>query len=154
MNLISRIKKKIADYCVYQDRSHWEVEQKLKEESGISKEEQGEIIIWLIQNNFLNEERFARAYVRGKFNQKQWGRNKIISGLKQKRIPEKLIDQVLNEIDEDIYLSVLERIADKKWNSLAEESLVIKKKKLISFLAQKGYESSLLYELIKTKYSG
>lgn len=154
MNLISRIKKKIADYCVYQDRSHWEVEQKLKEESGISKEEQGEIIVWLIQNNFLNEERFARAYVRGKFNQKQWGRNKIISGLKQKRIPEKLIDQVLNEIDEDIYLSVLERIADKKWNSLAEESLVIKKKKLISFLAQKGYESSLLYELIKTKYSG
>lgn len=154
MNLISRIKKKIADYCVYQDRSHWEVEQKLKEESGISKEEQGEIIIWLIQNNFLNEERFARAYVRGKFNQKQWGRNKIILGLKQKRIPEKLIDQVVKEIEEEVYFSVLERIADKKWNLLTERSLLSKKKKLISFLTQKGYENSLIYELIKTKYSG
>ncbi|PQL90597.1 regulatory protein RecX [Apibacter adventoris] len=153
MNSILKIKKKLADYCVYQDRSHWEVEKKIKEASYLNEEEKGEIIIWLIQNNFLNEERFAKAYVKGKFNQKQWGRNKIIIGLKQKRVPEKLIDIALNEIDEEAYQATLEIVADKKWNSLIENTAISKKKKLISFLIQKGYENQLIYDLIKIKYS-
>ncbi len=148
MHTLSQIKKKLADYCVYQDRSHWEVEQKLREYSTLNKEEKGEIIIWLIQNDFLNEERFARSYVRGKFYQKHWGKIKISQGLKSKQIPEKLIQTGLQEIKEEDYKNALKKLAEKKWNSLTESNKFTKKKKLSLYLSQKGYESSLIYELL------
>ncbi|MXO34951.1 recombinase RecX [Apibacter sp. B3889] len=146
---LSQIKKKLADYCVYQDRSHYEVEQKLKELKTLNEDERGEILIWLIQNNFLNEERFSKSYARGKFYQKKWGKNKIKQGLKQKRIPTNLIDKGIEEINEEDYKSTLMELTEKKWNILRESEVYLKKKKIYNYLLQKGYEYNLINEILK-----
>lgn len=144
-----QIKKRLADYCVYQDRSHYEVEQKLKELRTLNEEERGEILIWLIQNNFLNEERFSKSYARGKFYQKKWGKIKIKQGLKQKRIPTNLIDKGIEEINEEDYKSTLMELTEKKWNILRESEVYLKKKKIYNYLLQKGYEYNLINEILK-----
>lgn len=146
---LSQIKKKLADYCVYQDRSHYEVEQKLKELRTLNEDERGEILIWLIQNNFLNEERFSKSYARGKFYQKKWGKIKIKQGLKQKRIPINLIDKGIEEIIEEDYKSTLMELTEKKWNVLRESDIFLKKKKIYNYLLQKGYENYLINEILK-----
>ena len=146
---LSQIKKKLADYCVYQDRSHYEVEQKLKELRTLNEDERGEILIWLIQNNFLNEERFSKSYARGKFYQKKWGKIKIMQGLKQKRIPTNLIDKGIEEINEEDYKSTLMELTEKKWNILRESEVYLKKKKIYNYLLQKGYEYNLINEILK-----
>lgn len=146
---LSQIKKRLADYCVYQDRSHYEVEQKLKELRTLNENERGEILIWLIQNNFLNEERFSRSYARGKFYQKKWGKIKIMQGLKQKRIPINLIDKGIEEINEDDYKSTLMELTEKKWNIIRESEVYLKKKKIYNYLLQKGYEYNLINEILK-----
>lgn len=144
-----QIKKRLADYCVYQDRSHYEVEQKLKELRTLNEDERGEILIWLIQNNFLNEERFSKSYARGKFYQKKWGKIKIIQGLKQKRIPTNLIDKGIKEINEDDYKTTLMELTEKKWNIIRESEVYLKKKKIYNYLSQKGYEYNLINEILK-----
>lgn len=146
---LSQIKKRLADYCVYQDRSHYEVEQKLKELRILNEDERGEILIWLIQNNFLNEERFSKSYARGKFYQKKWGKIKIMQGLKQKRIPTNLIDKGIKEINEDDYKSTLMELTEKKWNIIRESEVYLKKKKIYNYLLQKGYEYNLINEILK-----
>lgn len=146
---LSQIKKKLADYCVYQDRSHYEVEQKLKELRTLNEDERGEILIWLIQNNFLNEERFSKSYARGKFYQKKWGKIKIKQGLKQKRIPTNLIDKGIEEINEEDYKSTLTELIEKKWNIIRESEVYLKKKKIYNYLLQKGYEYNLINEILK-----
>lgn len=146
---LSQIKKRLADYCVYQDRSHYEVEQKLKELRTLNENERGEILIWLIQNNFLNEERFSKSYARGKFYQKKWGKIKIKQGLKQKRIPTNLIDKGIEEINEDDYKSTLMELTEKKWNIIRESEVYLKKKKIYNYLLQKGYEYNLINEILK-----
>lgn len=146
---LSQIKKKLADYCVYQDRSHYEVEQKLKELRTLNEDERGEILIWLIQNNFLNEERFSKSYARGKFYQKKWGKNKIKQGLKQKRIPTNLIDKGIEEINEEDYKSTLMELTEKKWKIIRESEVYLKKKKIYNYLLQKGYEYNLINEILK-----
>lgn len=146
---LSQIKKKLADYCVYQDRSHYEVEQKLKELRTLNEDERGEILIWLIQNNFLNEERFSKSYARGKFYQKKWGKIKIMQGLKQKKIPTNLIDKGIEEINEDDYKSTLMELTEKKWNIIRESEVYLKKKKIYNYLLQKGYEYNLINEILK-----
>lgn len=146
---LSQIKKRLADYCVYQDRSHYEVEQKLKELRTLNEDERGEILIWLIQNNFLNEERFSKSYARGKFYQKKWGKIKIMQGLKQKRIPTNLIDKGIKEINDDDYKSTLMELTEKKWNIIRESEVYLKKKKIYNYLLQKGYEYNLINEILK-----
>lgn len=143
-----QIKKRLADYCVYQDRSHYEVEQKLKELRTLNEDERGEILIWLIQNNFLNEERFSKSYARGKFYQKKWGKIKIKQGLKQKRIPTNLIDKGIEEIIEEDYKSTLMELTEKKWNVLRDSDIFLKKKKIYNYLLQKGYENYLINEIL------
>lgn len=144
---VTEIRDKLAKYCAYQDRCHWEVENKLNE-FFIIPEARDEIIIYLIQNNYLNEERFAKSFVRGKFNQKNWGRIKIKSELKKKRIPPKLIETALKEIDADQYEMTLEKLFQKKKESLKSERESFKKKaKITSYLLQKGYESDLIISL-------
>ncbi|WP_459251453.1 regulatory protein RecX [Apibacter sp.] len=146
---MSNIKKKLADYCVYQERSHYEVEQKLKEYTFLDQDERGEIIVWLIHNNFLNEERFALSYTRGKFYQKKWGKIKITQGLKQKKIPNNLINIGLEQINEDDYISTIKELANKKWNTIRESEIFLKKKKLYNYLQQKGYENHFIHEIIE-----
>lgn len=146
---VSEIRDKLAKYCAYQDRCHWEVENKLRE-FNLIPEAKDEIIIYLIQNNFLNEERFAKSFVRGKFNQKSWGRIKIKSELKKRQIPQKLIDAALKEIDAEAYFSRLEELFQKKKESLKSERESFKKQaKIRNYLLQKGYESDLIGELFR-----
>ncbi len=144
---VSEIREKLAKYCAYQDRCHWEVENKLNE-FFVIPEVKEEIIIYLIQNNFLNEERFAKSFVQGKFNQKNWGRIKIRSELKKRKIPIKMIESALNEIDEDQYQSTLAELFEKKNNSLKSERDSFKKKfKIQNFLLQKGFERENIHSL-------
>ena len=103
------IKQKLVNYCVYQDRCHSEVEQKMRDFLLIP-EAKDEIFLYLIKENYLNEERFTRSYIRGKFYIKHWGRTKIKMNLKQKGITEKLIANSMDEIDEQDYLDSVNKI--------------------------------------------
>jgi regulatory protein len=146
---VAEIKEKLAHYCAYQDRCHWEVEQKMRE-FNLIPEAWDEIIIYLIQNDFLNEERFAKSFARGKFYQKNWGKNKIRIELKKRKIPEKLIQIGLTEIDENDYSKTLNSLFEKKKESLKSERGSFRKKaKIRNYLLQKGYEFELINELIQ-----
>lgn len=145
---VEEIREKLAHYCAYQDRCHWDVEKKMKEFTLIP-EARDKIFIYLIQNNFLNEERFTRSFVRGKFYQKDWGRLKIRKELRFRNIPDKLTDEAMNEIDEKDYSKTLKKLFDKKSDSLKSERESFKKKaKIRNYLLQKGYESELISGLI------
>src|ERR1700743_1261391 len=111
---------KAEHYCAYQERSQQEVRDKLYE-WGLYPNVVEQVIIQLIAGNFLNEERFANAYTRGKFNQKGWGKNKIKQGLKFKRVSDPLIKKALNNIDGDDYLLMLHKIIQKKASLLSEK---------------------------------
>lgn len=133
------IKQKLVSYCVYQDRCHAEVEQKMKEFLLID-EAREEIILYLLKENYLNEERFTRSYIRGKFYIKHWGKNKIRMYLKQKQISEKLINSCFDEIYEDDYIKTIKRIYEdysSKQKGLQEYQ---KKSKTIKYLMSRGFE--------------
>ncbi|CAM4183233.1 regulatory protein RecX [Gillisia limnaea] len=140
---------KLAQYCAYRDRSHKEVEEKLREMRMIPAACE-QIIIKLLQEDFLNEERFARSFVRGKFRIKKWGKIKIKQELKFREISAPLIKMALGEIEEKEYLNTLYLLAEKKAAVLKDEDPFKKRKKLTNFLLQKGYESSLVYEVGST----
>ena len=140
---------KLMQFCAYRDRSHKEVEEKLKEMNMIPAAQE-QIIIQLMQEDFLNEERFARSFVRGKFRIKKWGRIKIKQELKVREISNPIIKLALTEIEENAYLRTLEELSLKKLKSLKERDSFKKKKKLADFLLQKGYEANLVYEKANT----
>ena len=135
--------QKLRQYCAYQERSHYEVQQKLYE-LGIRKQEHDEIIANLIEEDYLNEERFAKAFAGGKFRMKDWGRKKIYYALKEKKVSEYSIKQAMKEIDEDEYLKNLKELAQDKYESLKDEQYLARKKKTIDFMIQKGYEFDLV----------
>ncbi len=137
---------KLMHYCAYRDRSQKEVEQKLKEMRMIPAARE-QIILQLMRENFLNEERFARSFVRGKFRIKKWGRIKIIQELKKKEISSPLIKIALTEIDEPGYFKNLQDLAEKKNKLIKEKDTYKGRNKLMSHLLQKGYESPLVYEV-------
>lgn len=138
---------KLMQYCAYRDRSHKEVEDKLEEMRMIPAARE-QIIIKLMQEDFLNEERFARSFVRGKFRIKKWGRLKIKNELKQRQISAPIINLALSEIDENVYLSTLNQLLEKKKSLIKEENSYILKQKLGNYLLQKGYESYLIFGLM------
>lgn len=138
---------KLMQYCAYRDRSQKEVEDKLIEMRMIPAARE-EIIIKLMQENFLNEERFARSFVRGKFRIKKWGRYKIKQELKLKDISSPVIRLAMTEINESDYKSTLYSVAEKKLPLVKETNPFKKKKKLYDFLSSKGYESHLILEVI------
>lgn len=140
-------------YCGYQERSHADVQQKLYE-LGMISEAQEKIILHLISNNFLNEERFAKSFCRGKFTIKHWGRNKIKAELHRRKISEYNIISGLKEIDEDTYLLTLSKEIDKKSNLIKEKDHWKLKKKVIDYLMQKGYEYPLIEDVWKEKLNG
>ena len=143
----------LSRYCVYQDRCHQEVEQKLKSMNMIP-EARAQIISELIKDDFLNEERFAISYVRGKFNQKGWGKIKIRQELKRRQISDYLLQKALNQINEDNYRNKLHELAVKKFKQLGKSQTWATKSKLKNYLTYKGYEIGLILDeinsLIKT----
>lgn len=140
---------KLMQFCAYRDRSHKEVEEKLREMNMIPAAQE-QIIIELMQEDFLNEERFARSFVRGKFRIKKWGRIKIRQELKFREISSPIIKLALTEIEEMVYLQTLEELAIKKQKTIKEDNPFKKKKKLADFLLQKGYEANLVYDKVNS----
>jgi len=130
--------QKLMNYCVYQDRCHKEVEEKL-DKLGMQEEAKAYIIHELIQHDFLNESRFVKSFIRGKFKSKQWGKQKIKYHLKQKNIPQRLIDQNMSVIDENAYQNTIRELIQKKVGNKKKVSLK-DKQKVIRSLQTKGYE--------------
>jgi regulatory protein len=135
--------QKLKHYCGYQERCHSEVKEKLWN-LGVWKPEHGEIIASLIEEGYLNEERFAMAFAGGKFRMKQWGRVKIKYELKQKQVSEYCIKKALKQIEEDEYQQVLKKLTEEKYASLKSEQYLVRKKKTMDYLMQKGFEPGLV----------
>jgi regulatory protein len=144
---IDQIKAKMEHYCAYQDRCHYDVEKKLRE-FFLIPEARDEILLGLMQEKFLDEERFAKSFVRGKFRIKHWGRKKIVQELKKRNISEYLIRKGLEEIDEGEYFTTMETLLRKKKESIKAKSDYEIQNKLISFMMNKGYEYELIKEVI------
>jgi regulatory protein len=138
----------IYRYCKYQERCHQEVRDKLYE-LGCNATEVEKHIAELIESNVLNEERYARAIARGKFRMKHWGRIKITQQLKAKRISDYCIKKALTEIDPAEYFTTLYKLAEKKLIELSgEKKEHVARFKLTRYLMQKGYESSIISDVI------
>lgn len=108
-----------------------------------------QIVAHLIQENYLNEERFAKSYARGKFNIKKWGRNRITNELKQRNITQYNINLALKEIDDGVYLETLDALANKRLEAIKETNVQKRKRKLADYLLYRGWESHLVYGKIQ-----
>lgn len=141
--------QKARHYCAYQERSHSEVKEKLYA-LGLFRNQVDITLAALIEDNYLNEERFARQFAGGKFRMKHWGRVKIKYALKQKQVSEYCIKKGLSEIDESDYAVTLEKLASDRWESLSSEpNLFIKLRKTKDYLLEKGYEPQLISEQLR-----
>lgn len=139
---------KAEHYCAYQERSQQEVRNKLYE-WGLWTDAVENIITKLIEDNYLNEERFANAYTKGKFNQKAWGKIKIKQGLKLKHVPPVLIKKALATIDANQYISTLTRLLEKKATTLSEKAGNKRRYKLQQYAYSRGFETDLTAEVLK-----
>jgi len=136
-------------YCAYQERCHKEVYQKLKDMRMIPEAVE-QIIMHLLQHDFLNETRFAQAFTRGKFNAKKWGKQRIVRELKMRGISKYNIDFALKEISENDYLHTFQLLSQKRLEQLSlEKNLQKKRKKLADYLLYRGWESALVYDKIR-----
>ncbi|HYK44406.1 MAG TPA: regulatory protein RecX [Parafilimonas sp.] len=146
---LQQVWQKVTHYCAYQERCHAEVREKLFS-FHLKGREVETLIAKLIEENYLNEQRFATAFAGGKFRIKHWGKQKIRLGLKQKRVSEYCIRKALDAIDNSAYQRTFARLAEKKLQLLkSEKNIFIKKRKLRDHLLQKGYESALITEWFK-----
>ena len=139
---------KMAKYCAYQERCVKDVRDKLKT-FDIPEEEKTKILDYLLDNHFVNDESFAKAFVRGKVNQSGWGINKIRFHLMQKGIDKDIIDEALGQTDEEVYRQRLIDILKTKSKTIKAESDFEKKRKLAAYAMQKGFEGSMVWEVLK-----
>lgn len=144
--------RKLEHYCAYQERSHQEVIQKLRI-MGMIPVAIDTIVAHLITHNYLNEERFAKAFVSGKLHIKKWGRIRIVRELKIKGVSEYNIKTALNDIEPETYYEIFTELAEKKFYSLKETNLLKKRKKLIDYLRYRGWESDMIFEKINALFS-
>jgi regulatory protein len=145
---VAEATRKLEHYCSYQDRCHEEVYQKLKSLRMIP-EAIDHIMAHLIAHNFLNEERFACSFARGKWRIKLWGKKRIVLELKQRGITKYNIDRALKEINEDDYIQNFNTLAEEQWERIRETSIIKRKKKLADLLLRKGYETHLVFEKLE-----
>jgi regulatory protein len=137
--------QKLRHYCAYQERSHVEVKEKLYS-FGLRKQMVEESIAQLIEEDYLNEERFAVQFAGGKFRMKQWGRVKIVHALKQKQVSMYCINKAMKELDGEAYEKTLQKLAKQKWSTVKGEGVngFVKMAKTTDYLLQKGYEPELV----------
>ena len=145
---LEEAKRSLERYCAYQDRCHQEIDRKLKEMRMIP-EAREVIFLHLMEHDFLNEERFARSFARGKFRIKQWGRMRISRELKQRDISAYNIKAGMSEISQEDYEKTLWEIGQKRFSSVQEADVYKKRKKVADFLLRKGFESHKVYEVLK-----
>ena len=144
---IDEIKSKLEYYCAYQDRCHKEVEKKLQEYRLIP-EAREIILLHLMEHKFLDEERFAKNFARGKFRIKNWGKKRIIRELQQRDISTYNIKQALKEINSNEYIETIFKIAEAKNNFIRETNNYNRKQKLYEYLYRKGFENELIVKTI------
>ena len=141
-------KAKAEQYCAYQERSQQEVRDKLYG-WGLHFQEVENILVELIMEGFLNEERFALAYAGGKHRLKKWGKFKIKQGLKQKSVSDPIIKTALASIDPDDYFANLTELLAKKASSLPETDPYRRRVRLVNYALSRGYEQHLIFEILK-----
>ena len=139
--------QKLEYYCSYQDRCHQEVVSKLYELHMIPQVIDT-IVVHLIQNNFLDETRFACSFARGKHRIKFWGKIRIVNELKFRKISKYNIEKALKEFTEDEYLETFNKLANHHWENLREPNILKKKKKFCDFMLRKGFEGFLVYDKV------
>lgn len=143
--------QRLKDYCALQDRCQWDVMQKMKEWGFLENPPQ-DILDILIQEKYVDEERYSRAFCRGKFKINKWGKRKIRNELRKKMVSKVYIDKGLNEIKDDEYEEELEKQYHKKNSLITEKNHFERKKKIARFLINKGYEDNLVWnQLSKLK---
>ena len=145
---IDNVTKKLEFYCAYQERCHDEVIEKMRSYA-MTPQEIDSIIVHLIEHNFLNEERFACSFSRGKHRIKFWGKIRIVNELKFRHISKYNIDKALKEFSEAEYLENFHKLAENHWQTMRENNIIKKRKKFCDFLLRKGFESNLIYEKVK-----
>ena len=141
--------QKLRHYCAYQERCHAEAREKLYS-FGLRKQMVEESLSQLIEEDYLNEERFAIQFAGGKFRMKQWGRVKISHALKERRVSAYCINKALKELDEEAYEKTLHKLAEQKWGTVKGEGVngFVKMAKTTDYLLQKGYESELVRRVV------
>ena len=141
--------QKIKHFCAYQERNHAEVREKLYG-YGLYKMDVETLLSKLIEENYLNEERYAIAFAGGKFRTRQWGRIKIKYELKKNKVSDYCIAVALKSIDEIDYKKAMKKLLESKNKMLsAETNEFIKKKKIFAFLLQKGFEPPLITDCLE-----
>lgn len=144
---LQEAQKKLEHYCAYQERCHQEVEQKLRGMNMIP--EAIEIIVGkLVEENYLNETRFAQSFARGKFRIKKWGKERILRELKFRKISPFNIKIALKEISVEDYQDTLEELAARFWEANASRDVYTRKKKVIDALRYRGWESPLIFDAL------
>ena len=141
--------KQLEHYCAYQDRCHQEVRQKLRDIRMIEAASD-QIVLHLLEHNYLNEGRFAQSFARGKFRIKKWGKRRIQQELKRREISAYNITLALKEISNDDYISAFHDLAEKRFQQLQNEANIQKKrKKFVDYLQYRGWESELIWSKVK-----
>ena len=140
--------KKAASFCAYQERTQQEVRQRLKDWT-VWGDDAEEIIAWLISENYINEERFAKIFAGSKFRVKKWGRKKILFELKARGLSAYCIKMGMAEIENDDYTATLQDLLIKKSKELVGKNPALMKQKLAYFAMSKGYETDAIWEVIR-----
>ncbi|MDI3320160.1 regulatory protein RecX [Pinibacter soli] len=141
--------QKAKQYCAYQERSHQEVKDKLYS-YGLHKPSVETMLSQLIEENYLNEERFAIAFAGGKFRMKHWGKVKIKYELKLKKVSDYCIKKALQSIEDEPYFETLHKLAEEKWKTLkGEKNIFVKMRKMHDYLLQKGYENEWVRDAVE-----
>jgi regulatory protein len=139
---------KIESWCAYQERCQAEVRDKLVSWD-LDPDVVENLIVHLITAGFLNEERFAFTYARGKFRIKKWGKRKIRMELRRKYVPEKIISAAVKGIDEEEYVQVLRSVISKRWDAEKEKNREIRKLKVVKYAVTRGFEHDLINDELK-----
>lgn len=139
--------QKIEFFCAYQERCHEEVAAKLQSMK-MDSDEIDQIMVHLIGSNFLNEERFACSFARGKHRIKQWGKIRITNELKHKKITQTIINKAIKEISPEEYSSTFHTLSERHWENIRETNALKKRKKFCDYMLRRGFESNLVYEKV------
>lgn len=134
-------------FCAYQERCVWDARRKMQERE-VAEEDQERVLEYLIQEKFIDEERYVRAFARGKFNFKKWGRNRISMELRMRKISESLIRKGIAEIDPVAYYDTLLEQTERRWEREKETDPFKKRFKVVGYLMQKGFEKDLIEEAL------
>tara|TARA_B100001113_G_scaffold256365_1_gene211665 strand:+ start:1624 stop:2091 length:468 start_codon:yes stop_codon:yes gene_type:complete len=144
---LNEAKKKLENFCSYQERCHKEVKEKLRELGMIQSASQ-EIIAQLIQEDYLNETRFAKNFARGKFRIKNWGRNRISRELKSRNISDYNIKMGMQEFTDIEYEETFYNLIEKRKKSVEHLPIDQQKKKIFSYLSYRGWEHEKIFDAL------